>query len=289
MSDPAGVQRAFGRAARSYDAAAVLQREIGGRMFDRLDYVRLQPRCILDLGCGTGAWLAALNRRYAGSRVVGLDLAQPMLRGAAARDVLWRRLIGRPSTDLVCGHAEALPLASSSVDLVWSNLMLQWLPDPDAALAEVWRVLRPGGLFMFSTFGPDTLTELRQAFAGDGHEAVNRFIDMHDIGDALVRVRFADPVIDMERLELTYPDFDGVVHDLRALGATHLHAGRSRGLGGRGRWQRARQRYEAFRRSDGRLPATFETVYGHGWKAQGADLPQGVAVVQFRQRPAAPD
>lgn len=286
MSDAAGVQRAFGRAARSYDAAAVLQREIGSRMLERLDYVRLQPRDILDLGCGTGAWLGPLGRRYAGASVFGVDLALPMLGSAAARDTFWRRLIGRPSASLVCANATALPLADGSLDLVWSNLMLQWLPDPETALAEVWRVLRPGGMIMFSTFGPDTLMELRQAFAGEGHEAVNRFADMHDIGDALVRLRFADPVIDMERLELTYADFDGVVRDLRAIGATYLHGGRSRGLGGRGRWARARQRYETFRRADGRLPATFETVYGHAWKPAVSAEP-GVAVVQFRSRPPA--
>lgn len=286
MSDAAGVQRAFGRAARSYDAAAVLQREIGGRMLERLDYIRLEPGRILDLGCGTGTWLAPLARRYSGASMFGIDLALPMLQGAAARDNFWRRLIGRSSASLVCADAAALPLADDSVDLVWSNLMLQWFPEPEAALAEVWRVLRPGGLIMFSTFGPDTLTELRHAFAGEGHEAVNRFVDMHDIGDALVRLRFADPVIDMERLELTYADFDGVVRDLRAIGATHLHHGRSRGLGGRGRWVRARQRYEAFRRADGRLPATFETVYGHAWKPAAARAP-GVSVVQFRSRPSA--
>jgi len=285
MSESAGVRRAFGRAARSYDAAAVLQREIGGRMLERLDYVRLQPGRILDLGCGTGTWLGPLGRRYKGARVVGLDLALPMLGTAAARDTLWRRLIGRPSTDLLCADATALPLADASVDLVWSNLMLQWQPDPEPALAEVWRVLRPGGLIMFSTFGPDTLMELRHAFSGEGHDAVNHFVDMHDIGDALVRLRYADPVIDMERLELTYADFDGVVRDLRAIGATHLHGGRSRGLGGRARWARARQRYEGFRRNDGRLPATFETVFGHAWKP-AAQLAPGVSVVQFRSRPA---
>jgi len=284
MSDTAGVRRAFGRAARSYDAAAVLQREIGGRMLERLDYIRLDPSRILDLGCGTGAWLGPLGRRYSGARLFGIDLALPMLRTAAARDTFLRRLIGRPTAGLVCAEATALPLADASVDLVWSNLMLQWLPDPEPALAEVWRVLRPGGLIMFSSFGPDTLMELRHAFAGERHSAVNRFVDMHDIGDALVRLRYADPVIDMERLQLTYADLEGVVGDLRAIGATHLQGGRSRGLGGRGRWARARERYEGFRRADGRLPATYETVYGHAWKPSAVRSP-GVSVVQFRERP----
>lgn len=287
MSDLAGVQRAFGRAARSYDTAAVLQREVGERMLERLDFVRLQARSVLDLGCGTGVWLAPLQQRYAGAAIVGLDLAPPMLELAALREPLWRRLLRRPAVGLLCAHAGALPLADASVDLVWSNLMLQWLPDPHPALAEAWRVLRPGGLLMFSTLGPDTLVELREAFAGHGPGAVNQFVDMHDIGDALVRLRFADPVVDMQRLELTYVDFDGVVQDLRAIGATHLHAGRRRGLGGRARWRQARQRYEAHRRADGRLPATFEAIFGHAWKPAAAINP-AVSVVQFRKRAAAP-
>ena len=284
MSDTAGVRRAFGRAARSYDAAAVLQREVAGRMLERLGYVRLQPSVVVDLGCGTGSALAELAQRYTGARMVGVDLALPMLQQASARDGLWRRILRRPSATLLCADACHLPLADASVDLVWSNLMLQWLPDPALAFAEAWRVLRPGGLLMFSSFGPDTLCELRAAFADDAAPPVNRFIDMHDLGDALVRGRFADPVIDMEKLSLTYADFDSVVRDLKAIGATHLQAGRRPGLAGRGRWQRARERYEAFRAADGRLPATFETVYGHAWKPEQLPRSDGRAVIQFRQR-----
>jgi len=284
MSDPAGVRRAFGRAARSYDMAAVLQREVGGRMLERLDYIRLQPRHILDLGCGTGAWLGPLRQRYRGAEMLGIDLALPMLQAAAARETFWRRLLGRPSAALVCASADALPLPDASVDLLWSNLMLQWLPDPRPALAEAWRVLRPGGLVMFSSFGPDTLCELRQAFAGSGPPAVNDFADMHDVGDALVRLRFADPVMDAERLQLTYTDLETVVRDLRAIGATHLHRGRPQGLGGRQRWAEARRRYEAHRGADRRLPATFEVVYGHAWKPDHLPAADGTAVVSFRRR-----
>ncbi len=276
------IQRAFSRAAAGYDAAAVLQREIATRMLERLQYVRLQPQRVLDLGCGTGAASVELGRRYPAARVLGLDLALPMLQQASRRDSLWRRLLGRPSLQLVCADATCLPLASGSVDLVWSNLMLQWLDDPAPAFAELWRVLRPGGLLMFSSFGPDTLRELRAAFAGSS-DPVNRFIDMHDLGDALLHARFADPVMDMEQIELTYPDITGVVRDLKSIGASHVRAGRPAGLGGRRRWQQARERYEQFRRSDGRLPATFEVVYGHAWRVQttGAEpgAPQPVRFV----------
>lgn len=284
MPDAAGVRRAFGRAARSYDAAAVLQREIGDRMLERLDYIRLSPKRVLDLGCGTGASLAGLARRYPAAGIIGLDLTPPMLSCAADREPIWRRLLGRPSAALVCADARALPIASDSVDLVWSNLMLQWVADADRVFAEAWRVLRPGGLLMFSSFGPDTLTELRQAFAGSGRPAVNRFADMHDLGDALVGARFADPVMDIERLQLTYAGFEDVLRDLKAIGATHLDGRAGGGLGGRGRLAVARTAYEAERRSDGRLPATFEVVYGHGWKVAPVARDDGRAVVEFRRR-----
>lgn len=252
-------RRAFSRAADTYDEVAVLQREIGERMFERLDLVRLEPRRILDAGCGTGVAVDALARRYRKARIVALDFALPMLRHARRRGP-WRR---KPAC--VCGDIEHLPLSDQSLDLVFSNVALQWSTDPARVFAECLRVLKPGGLLMFTTFGPDTLKELRAAWAAaDGHTHVSPFLDMHDIGDLLVHARFADPVMDAEWITLTYDTVDGLMRDLKVLGAGNATAERPRGMTGRNRMAAMRAAYEGFR-VDGRLPATYEVVYGHAW------------------------
>ncbi len=253
------VRQAFERAATDYDQAAVLQREVGARMLERLDLVRLVPRTIADVGAGTGVGTAALSRRYRKAQVLALDIAWAMLKRVRRRSPWLRKW------SLVCGDAEALPLADASCDLVFSNLTLQWCTDLDRALAEFRRVLHPGGLLLFTTLGPDTLKELRHAWAAaDGHTHVNAFRDMHDVGDALLRARLADPVMDMEMLTLTYRDVQGLMRDLKALGAHNVNAARPRGLTGKGRLRTMTQAYEQFRR-DGLLPATYEVVYGHAW------------------------
>jgi len=291
--DPRAVRRAFGRAAATYDAAAVLQREVGSRMASRLDYIRIAPHTILDAGCGTGEAVGELAARYAGARVIALDLALPMV--AAARDrargarSLMRRLLpeslaGGPAAPFfICGDCNALPLPGVAVDLIWSNLALQWVNDLPRAFAEVRRVLTVGGLFTFSTFGPDTLKEIRAAFArADGHTHTNRFVDMHDIGDMLVGAGFADPVMDMEQLTLTYADAESLLRELKQLGAVNATRGRPHGLLGRRRWQRALAALEAMR-SEGRIPATFEVVYGHAWKGEPKLSADGHPIVQLHR------
>jgi len=264
MSDPfdidvARVRRSFGRAAVQYDAAAVLQSRVRRELLERLDVVRLEPAVVLDLGAGTGHASLALKRRYRSSQVVALDLAEGMLREAGHRQTLLRRF------RRVCAHAAALPLRDGGVDLVFSNLMLQWCTDPDAVFGECRRVLKPGGLLTFTTFGPDTLHELRRAWAAaDERTHVNRFIDMHDLGDALVRAGLVEPVMDVERFTLTYAEVRDLMHDLKAIGAHNANLGRARGLTGKGALARMTTAYEAFRR-DGRLPATYEVVYGQAW------------------------
>ena len=196
----------FERAASTYDGAAVLQREIGSRMLSRLDYVRQQPSLVLDAGCGTGHATADLQKRYPAAGIVALDLAFSMVARACTRSGFLRRWSGRALRG-VCADIERLPLRAGAIDLLWSNLALQWVNEPLHAFAEFRRVLAPGGLLMFSTFGPDTLKELREAYRGtDAHTHVNRFIDLHDLGDMLVQSGFADPVMDMEHLTLTYTD-----------------------------------------------------------------------------------
>ena len=253
------VRRAFDRAAATYDAAAELQRRVRDELLSRLDYVKLEPAAVLDLGAGTGHAALALKRRYPASTVLAVDLAESMLREARRRQTLFRRF------QRVCADAAALPLRSASVELVFSSLMLQWCDVPDGVFAECRRVLRPGGLLSFTTFGPDTLVELRRAWAAaDDGVHVSRFLDMHDVGDALVRAGFAEPVMDVDRVTLTYAEVRDLMRDLKAIGAHNAASGRRRGLTGRSMFARVVDAYERERR-DGRLPATYEVVYGHAW------------------------
>ncbi len=261
------VRLSFDRAAATYDGAAVLQREICDRMLERLDYMKLAPVRMLDAGSGTGYGSRKLTERFPDARLVALDLAPGMLREARSRQGWKSRLpfLGRRDS-YVCGDIENLPLSEDTVDLIWSNLALQWCNDPEAAFAGMRRVLKRDGLLMFSTFGPDTLKELRQAF-GDGHTHVNRFIDMHDLGDALVRAGFAAPVMEMEVLTLTYDDVSTLMRDLKAIGAHNATEGRPQGLAGKEAFRHMQRNYEQLRR-DGKLPATYEVVYGHAWKGE---------------------
>lgn len=258
------VRLAFDRAAPDYETAAVLQRTVEAHCLQRLDLVRLSPQAILDLGCGPGGAGRALLKRYRGARVTGIDLAPGMLHVARRR----RRWFS--AQRFVCADAEALPLAAESVDLVFSSLTLQWCNDLGAALAEAWRVLRPGGLLMFTSLGPDTLKELRAAWrAVDGRTHVNAFIDMHDVGDALVRGGYENPVLDVERFCLTYPDVARLAADLKRIGAHNVTVGRRGQLTGRAAWAALRAAYEPFR-VDGVLPASYEVVYAHAWKPLAA-------------------
>ena len=265
------VRQSFGASAPTYDQHAFLQREIGGRLFERLQYIKLAPQRILDIGSGTGYATQRLRERYANADLFALDIAPAMLHFARAktgsRSLLKRLLRQSPEPVYLCADAEALPLASESIDLALSNLALQWC-DPERVAGETSRVLRAKGLFMFTTFGPDTLKELRAAFkAVDDAPHVNTFPDMHDIGDILVHAGFADPVMDQEIVTLTYTDLKPLLQELKGIGAHNVLPGRSTGLMGRQRWQRMVDAYESFRK-DGRLPATYEVVYGHAWKPE---------------------
>lgn len=264
--DKRAVRRAFDRAADDYDEAAVLQHEVGRRMLERLELLRHRPRAIVDIGTGSGNLTRQLAQRCPDARLTAVDLAPRMLQRARAGQGLLQRWRGR--TAYLCADAEALPLTRQCSDMVFSNLMLQWCNDLDRAFAEMHRILRPGGVLMFSTFGPDTLRELRHCWRTvDGHNHVNAFIDMHDIGDALVRAGFAEPVMDMEYFTLTYPELRKLMLDLKTIGAHNVTRGRPRGLTGRTRWQQLRDNYERLRGEDGLLPATYEVIYGHAWQA----------------------
>lgn len=257
--DRDAIRRSFSAAADSYDAFAFLQREVGTRMLERLDYILAEPEVIVDLGAGTGEHTAALAKRYPRARTYGLDLAEPMLKKMRKR-ASWRRPI-RP----VCADIQSLPFADNSIDLIFSSLAMQWCESLDETFKEFRRVLRPGGFVLFSTFGPDTLNELRQSWADvDECEHVHNFIDMHIVGDAMMQAGLAEPVMDIENLTLTYKNVFDLMRELKGIGAHNVAHARQRGLTGRKRLQAVEQAYERFRR-DGVVPASYEVVYGHAW------------------------
>ncbi|MEM9304740.1 MAG: malonyl-ACP O-methyltransferase BioC [Pseudomonadota bacterium] len=246
------IRESFNRAAAAYNEAAVLQREVESRVLERLEYMPLQPERVLDLGSGLGRSTAELRQRYPEATVIGADLAHAMLSA-------------QPSgSTRLCANAMRLPLASGSQDLVFSNLMLQWCNDLPAVFAEIRRVLKPKGLFLFTTFGPDTLMELRHAWSVvDGGVHVNDFPDMHLVGDALVGAGFDDPVMDMEHITVTYGAVRTLMRDLKTIGAHNVDARRRRSLTGKRRMLAMEAAYREHFERDGVVPATYEVVYGH--------------------------
>jgi malonyl-CoA O-methyltransferase len=258
--DGRALRRRAERASRAAAGPGVLEARVGEEMLARLALLAFTPATVLDLGTGLGHGAQALKRRWPRATVAALDASAGMLARARARSG-WLRGFHR-----LQGEALALPVRSGALDLVWSCLLLPQVTDLDAALAEVRRVLAPRGYFTFATLGPDTLRELRAAL-GEAESArrVHRFPDMHDVGDALARAGFAEPVMDVERLTFTYGAIEGLYADLRAGGATNALAARPRGLLGRRRHAALAAAYEAFRNAEGRLPATVEVVYGQAW------------------------
>ncbi|TAM44438.1 MAG: malonyl-[acyl-carrier protein] O-methyltransferase BioC [Gammaproteobacteria bacterium] len=288
LLDKRSLRASFERAATSYDEAAVLQRAIADRMLERLDVVKLVPASVLDIGSGTGYVARALMRRYPHARLHAADLAHAMVRQARTH-TRWRRWLARTPGAFVCADLECLPFAGASFNMIVSNLTLQWC-DPVTVFAECRRALHPGGLFMFTTFGPDTLAELRAAWhAVDERPHVHGFPDMHDLGDLLVRAGFAEPVMDVERFTLTYADVLDVLRDLKRLGAHNAAHGRARGLTGKTSFRRFKQAYEAMR-VDGRIPATYEAVYGLAWAPEtapqrAADGAMAIPLADIRRKP----
>ena len=257
-SDLRGIRRSFDRAASSYDAAAVLQFEIRALLLERLKLTALAPALVVDAGAGTGHASYVLKRRYPKAQVLAIDASHGMLRVAGKQNSWWHP-IGR-----VCANLGVLPLATASVDLIISNLALHWC-DPETVFAEFRRVLAPQGFLSFSSFGPETLRELRTAWARiDSHEHVNTFIDMHDLGDALVRAGFKGPVLDMDRYTLKYKNVSALTHDLKAMGTTQVLGRQLKGLTGCAKPRRMAAAYEEFRQ-EGLLPATYEVIFGQAW------------------------
>lgn len=284
--EQADVRRAFDRAAEGYEAVAVLQNEVCNRLLEKLDIVKISPLQILDAGTGTGFAIPALFKKYKKAQLVALDLSENMLDQAGRHGGFFR------SPQRVCADIQNLPFEDNAFDLIFSSLSLQWCNNLAGAFLEAKRVLKPGGLFVFTTFGPDTLKELRYSWAQvDENNHVNDFIDMHDIGDALLREGFAEPVMEAEMLTVTYDCVDRLMHDLKAIGANVTASATqnknvAHGLRGKSILQTVRQNYESFRRND-LLPATYEIIYGHTWKPArevSKALPDGQQFVDFQPR-----
>lgn len=262
------VRRAFSRSASGYDAAAALQHEVEKRLLESLEYhamrqpegARRDPAVVLDVGCGPAHAAAAMRKRWPKAQIIALDLAVPMLREAKRQSGWWKPF------HRVCADLRALPVMDASVDVLFCNLSLQWVDDLPAAFAGFRRVLKPGGLLLCSTFGPETLQELRDAFAhADAVPHVSPFPAIAQFGDALMMAGFRDPVLDRDRFTLTYPDLPALMRELRAMGATNALHTRRHTLTGRARFSAAADAYEPMRREDGTLPSTWEVIYAHAW------------------------
>jgi len=280
---PQPMRESFANAAATYDGAAFLARETGRRMAERLDYVKLAPARIADIGCATGEGIRELHQRYPKALPLAIDSAVPMLYAARASTPLMQRLLRR-SPQLLNADVNALPLTANSLGLIWSNLVLHWLDDPLPAFREMLRTLEVGGLLMFAALGPDTLREVRLAFQDAGYppEALplRRFHDMHDLGDMLLAAGFADPVMDMEMIRITYASPRDLLRDQRHLGVRDALFGSMPWRD----WRRVFRSY-ASQRVDGRLPSSFEIIYGHAWKPEARVVGDGRAIVHFAPRP----
>jgi malonyl-CoA O-methyltransferase len=288
--DSRRLRRIFDRRAATFDDVAFLPREISQRMRERLDYIKVAPAAVLDAGCGAGEDIPALRERFPEAPVFGTDLSRGMLTRALRHDsgdTSWRRFLpatlgkalGARGPRFAQADFAALPFAAGAFEFIWSNLALHWHSRPDHVFPEWQRVLKVNGLLMFSTLGPDTLKELR---AAAGAERVHRFIDMHDWGDMLVQAGFGAPVMDMELLTLTYADAAVLLADLRSGGQTSARADRPRGLARKDFGERLRSALQLDRNVA--FAATYEVVYGHGWKTAPRKLADGRDIVEFRPR-----
>ena len=257
--DQRRVRERFNRAADDYDRHAAVQHEIGRRLDERFGWLKLEPARVLDLGAGTGQMVRAMRERYPKSDVIGLDLAEAMLRRLPRRR-WWSR-----HRQAIAADMHALPFAGGCMDAVVSNFAVQWSDRPAALFAEVARVMSSGAPFAFTTLGPDSLVEVRRAWESvDPTPHVHQFLDMHDLGDALVGAMLADPVMDRETVTVTYPTVDALLGDLRGVGVGNTQSGRSRGMTGARAWRRFREAL-AGQAVDGRIPLTYEIVYGLAW------------------------
>lgn len=273
------ISNSFNKQAYEYERVAKVQCEIGTRLVERLDYLKIKPQYVLDLGCGPGTFSAQLKARYPKAHVVGVDIAYQMLQCSLTKQT-WRRKYSVVNADMV-----SLPFVDGQFDLIFSNQVIHWSSKPHSLFRELNRVLRAGGCLMFSTLGPDTFLELRQAFKkADNYAHVNDFLDMHDIGDYLLKENFLDPVVDMEHLTALYPSTPKLLSTLKAQGVRNIHQARNKGLTGKVSWRAFEKEMEIFCTKEGKFPLTYEVIYGHAWKGMPRQVgPEGEAYFPIDQ------
>lgn len=254
----AQIAKSFNKNASHYDRLALLQKEVAYRLIERLDYIKLQPRTIVELGSATGYCSQLIRQRYPDAEILSIDLALNMLAIASQQS--------HTNIKFICADAYHLPLPDNSVDLIISNLMLPWCDDFVPLFRECHRVLKPEKLFMFTTLGPDTLKELRLSWAAvDKYPHVNSFVDMHDIGDALVHAQFLDPVMDVENIQLIYPRAELILQDLKMMGSQNLHNNKRLSLLSKIKFKQFITAYEKYQLAPDQFPVTCEIIYGHAW------------------------
>lgn len=265
------ISKSFNKHADNYEKNAKVQYEIGLRLFERLDYLKITPRYILDLGCGPGIFTSLLKKKYPKTQIIALDLAFNMLLQAQKKQT-WRRkwpLINADMTDL--------PFPNGLFDLVFANQTIHWSPPLALVMRELNRVMNSQACLMFSTLGPDTFMELKQAWAQVDHYAHhNLFADMHDVGDCLQGERFLDPVVDMELLTIHYNSVEQLLQSLKLQGMCNINPDRNKGLTSKGASLAFAQAYDSFCTNTGKYPLTYEVVYGHAWKGEQRRGEQGI-------------
>lgn len=255
------VQNSFSKAAKNYESSAFLQKEVASRLLERLDLMNVKPKRVLDAGCGTGYCSRALNKKYKKADVFGIDIANGMIEEAKNKNSLFNKV------DYQCADINKLPFDNDYFDLVFSNLAVQWIMEPKLAFLELNRVLKPGGILIFSSMGEETLTELKQSWATiDQRIHVNHFFDMKQVGDQVFSSNFENTVMDRDIITMSYQTMIGLMKDLKAIGANNINTERPKGLMGKTKFKQVEIEYEKFRWEDGQLPATYEVIYGHAWK-----------------------
>ncbi len=265
--DKQSVKKFFNRAAKSHDNADILGKEVRNRLLDRLHYMRHQPLSVADIGCGAGKAVRGLQKAYPRARVHAVDIAEQMLLQARANF----RLLSKPR--LVVADMERLPFSAQAFDLVFSSLALPWCNDLKATLSEFVRVSSPGAMLLFASFGPATLRELAVSWETlDRHPHVHRFVDMHDVGDAMMAAGFSQPVVDAEVIRMEYREFRTLLDDLKNVGASNADINRQRGLMTPAQLRELEHAYREHGFEDGRYVASYEIVYGHAWM----DQPEGI-------------